>query len=154
MAKNNMSTTLIIVADSGLLKAYRISQKSLTHKRKAELVKSIFYEQAHKKLGEIVTDQAGRFRGAGKRTTGQGTTGEEHNLVQDLQKKVIKHLATDIESVVKLYAADTYHIALAVKLYKPVLDSLKKDLRTKFKKTVNADLTKETVAKLRERFKV
>ncbi len=149
-----MSTTLIIVADSGLLKAYRISQKSLTHKHKAELVKSIFYEQAHKKLGEIVTDQAGRFRGSGKGSYNGGATGEEHNLVQDLQKKVIKHLATDIESVVKLYAADAYHIALSVKLYKPVLASLKKDLRTKFKKTVNADLTKETVAKLRERFKV
>lgn len=149
-----MSTTLIIVADSGLLKAYRISQKSLTHKRKAELVKSIVYEQAHKRLGEIVSDQAGRFRGSGQVAYKGGATGEEHNLVQDLQKKVIKHLATDIESVVKLYAADAYHIALSVKLYKPVLAALKKDLRTKFKKTVNADLTKETVAKLRERFKV
>jgi hypothetical protein len=155
MAKNNMmSTTLIIVADSGLLKAYRISQKSLAHKRKAELVKSVYYEQAHRKLGEIVSDQAGRFRGGGKITNAGATTGEEHNLLQDLQKKVIKHLTADIESVVKLYAADAYHLALSVKLYKPVLEAMRKDFRAKFKKTVNADLTKETVAKLRERFKV
>ena len=149
-----MSTTLIIVADAGLLKAYRISQKSLTHKHKAELVKSVYYEQAHRKLGEIVSDQAGRFRGAGKKTTAGAATGEEHNLLLDLQKKVIKHISTDIESVIKLYAADAYHVAISVKLYKPVLQSLKKDLRAKIKKTVNADLTKETVAKLRERFKV
>ena len=149
-----MSTTLIIVADSGLLKAYRISEKSLIHKRKAELVKSIYYEDAHRKLSEIVTDRSGRFRGSGKKTDQARASGEEHNLLQDLQKKVIKHLATDIESVIKLYAADAYHLALSVKLYRPVLAALRKDVRAKVKKTVNADLTKETVAKLRERFKV
>lgn len=149
-----MSTTVIIVADAGALKAYRISEKSLIHKRKAELVKSIQYEEAHRKLSEVVSDQAGRFRGAGKIFNAAGATGEEHNLLLDMQKKIIKHLATDIESVIKLYAADAYHLALSVKLYRPVLDALRKDIRAKLKRTVNADLTKETLGKLRERFKV
>lgn len=149
-----MQTTVIIVADAGLLKAYRISQKSLTHKHKAELVKSIYYEDAHTKISQLVSDRAGRFRGSGRKTDQTRAAGEEHNMFLDLEKKIVKHLAKDIESIVRYIAADIYHLALSVKLYRPVLEALRKDIRSKVKKTVNADLTKETVGKLRERFKV
>jgi hypothetical protein len=61
-----MNTKLIIVADLGLLRAYREVQGPTDRQPHLELIEELKLERAHEKLSDQVTDQAGRFpRGGG-----------------------------------------------------------------------------------------
>ncbi len=148
------NTHVIIVADSGTLKAYRIAETSTLHRRKAELVKQIRYEAAHRKLSDTLSDRAGRFRGSGDARTNSKSSGEAHNLKSELKKKIVEHLAHDIEGVISHTPAEFYYISLPKPIHNIVLDEMKASLRKKITKDLAADLIKEPVDKIRARFKV
>lgn len=148
------NTHVIIVADSGTLKAYRIAETSTLHRRKAELVKQIRYEAAHRKLSDTLTDRAGRFRGSGDARSASKSFGEAHNLKSELKKKIVEHLAHDIEGVISHTPAEFYYISLPKPIHNIVLDEMKASLRKKITKDLAADLIKEPVDKIRARFKV
>ncbi len=61
-----MNKTLLIVADLGLLRAYRETKNMVDRQPHLELIEELKLENAHQKLSDQVTDQAGRFpRGGG-----------------------------------------------------------------------------------------
>jgi tRNA G18 (ribose-2'-O)-methylase SpoU len=89
---------IIVVADLGELKIYRVKRheaikdNQLKISYSLELLNDLDYILSHKKLSEIVTDKAGNFN---------GDTGEEHNLIQENEKRVLKIIAQDIDNLVK-----------------------------------------------------
>jgi hypothetical protein len=149
-----MKTSIIIVADIGTLKAFHVKERSLTHRKKADLIKKIFYTTAHTKLRDQLTDAGGRFRGSGDIHSGAVATSEAHNLKSDLHKKAHRAIAHDIEGVVRHISADDYYLALPKPISAAVTDELKKDVRSKLTKLITADLTKDTLDDIRTRFKV
>jgi hypothetical protein len=149
-----MNTHVIIVADMGRLKAFRINEKSLVRRHKAEVIKKIEYEAAHKKLSDIVTDREGRFRGSGNARSSHRATGEEHNLKSDLAKKAIKHLAKDIENIIQSTTANSYYLALPKPIIKQTLDEIGSGAKKKITHHIAADLSKEPMDKVRGRFNV
>jgi hypothetical protein len=152
---NGMKMThVIIVADTGSLKAYRVSEKSLKNRSGAEVIRKIHYGLADRKISDIVTDRPGRFRGSGDNRMQGHAFGEDHHLKEDLKKKTIKSLVHDIEGIIKFTPADFFYVSLPKAVHKNVIDGMNKALRGKITKQVAADLIKAPVGELRERFNV
>ncbi|MFI5263117.1 MAG: host attachment protein [Candidatus Kapaibacterium sp.] len=149
-----MKSYIIIIADTGTLKAYHINEKSLVHKHKADLIKRIVYTNAHRRLHEQLTDTKGSFRGSGDARSARHGSGEQHNLKSDLQKKSFQALAHDIEGVIAHTPAGEYYLALPQPIHKAVTAQMNKNIRSKITKELAADLTKDTVEDIRKRFKV
>jgi hypothetical protein len=75
-------SNLVIAADLGLLRAYRVVQGVTDRRPHLELVEELKPENAHQKLSDQVTDEAGRFPKGGGTGHVQGdlSVGERHNL--------------------------------------------------------------------------
>ena len=145
---------VIITANLGSLRAYRITETSLVHRRPGELIRKIEYEAAHRKLSDVVTDRQGRFAGSGVAGTPSRASGEHHHLLEEMKKKAVKQIAHDIDGIIKHSDAEKYHLALPKLISKDVVSQLSKSSQNKITKTIAADIVKEPVGELRERFKV
>ena len=145
---------IIITANMGSLRAYRISETSVVHRRPGELIRKIEYEAAHKKLSDKVSDRQGRFPGSGEAGTPSRGAGEHHHLFEEMKKKAIKQLAHDIDGIIKHSLAEKIHVALPKIISSDVVAGLSKSSKGRITKTVNADIVKEPVADLRARFKI
>ena len=90
---------LVITASLGELKVYEAKPRTLEaeaglkeHEVKLDLVTAKDYIDAHKKIKDIVTDEAGRFKGG---------IAEEHNLELEIKKRLIEEIANDINAAAK-----------------------------------------------------
>ncbi|MDP4229653.1 MAG: host attachment protein [Bacteroidota bacterium] len=149
-----MKSHLVIVADTGTLKAFYIKERSLVHKGKADLIKRIVYTNAHRKLSDQLSESRGSFRGSGDARSARHGSGEAHHLKSDLQKKSFLALAHDIEGVIMHTPANQYFLALPKPIHKAVTAEIKKNVRSKITKELAEDLTKDTVEDIRQRFSV
>jgi hypothetical protein len=149
-----MKSYTIIVADEGTLKAFYIKEKSLVHKGKANLIKRIVYTNAHRKLGDQLSDKRGKFRGSGDARSARHGTGEALNLKADLEKKSFKALAHDIEGVITHTPANEYYLSIPKPIHNEVSAGIKKNILSKIKKILTEDLTKDRVEDIRKRFGV
>jgi hypothetical protein len=147
-----MKSYIMIVADTGTLKAYHIDEKSLVQKHKANLIKRIVYTNAHRRMHEQLTDSKGSFRGSGDARSARHGSGEQHNLKSDMQRKSFLALAHDIEGVIAHTPPSEYYLALPQPIHKAVTALINKTIRAKIKKELAADLTKDTVKDIRKRF--
>jgi len=149
-----MKTYIIIVADTGTLKAFHITERSLVHRKKADLIKRVVYTNAHKKLGDLLSDTRGKFRGSGDAHSARHASGEAHHLASEFQRKSFSALAHDIEGVISHTPADEYYLALPQPIHKAVTEKIKKSIQSKITKQLTEDLTKDTVEDIRKRFMV
>jgi hypothetical protein len=145
---------VIITANFGALKAYRIEEKSLQHRRACEVIRKTEYERAHKKLSEVLTDRAGRFSGSGIAGNKSRAFGEAHHLADDIKQKAIKQIAHDIDGVIKHTVANDYFLAVPKAISKEILERLSASARGKITKRLDIDIVKEPVQSIRDRFKV
>ena len=90
---------LVITASLGELKVYEAKPRTLEaeaglkeHEVKLDLVTAKDYIDAHKKIKDIVTDEAGRFKGG---------IAEEHNLELEIKKRLIEEITNDINAAAK-----------------------------------------------------
>src|SRR5579862_3873213 len=90
---------LIILADLGRLKAYRVSRDALTGNSKLELIENLDLAEAHGRMLDKVSDKAGRFPvSAG---SGGMSIGENHNFALEQQRRLVRQLGDVINDVVK-----------------------------------------------------
>ena len=94
---------IVIVANKGELKAYEAKPRTLEAEAglkedevKLELLTDKDYIATHKKLHEMLTDEAGRFKGD---ATKGASIGEEHNLQEEIEKRVLADIETDINEL-------------------------------------------------------
>ncbi len=94
---------IVIVANKGELKAYEAKPRTLEAEAglkedevKLELLTDKDYIATHKKLHEMLTDEAGRFKGD---ATKGASIGEEHNLQEEIEKRVLTDIAKDINEL-------------------------------------------------------
>src|SRR5919197_3743826 len=94
-------TSLVIVADRGSLKAYRVNETP-TRGPSLQLVQAFDLTDAHGRLIDKVTDQAGRFpvtNGAGAHH-GQASIAERTQLETETDRRIQKQLADQIVKIV------------------------------------------------------
>ncbi len=155
---------IVIVANLGEMKIYKANPRDLEAEAglkpdhiKLDQINAIDYVEAHWKLKDIVTDEAGRFKAdAGKMG---GNAGERHELEKKMQKDVIKALAEDIAKTVHETNPPKYFLALPENIFNEVWEELEAlsvkypEVKEKLFRFIREDLTKTDKNALPELFK-
>ena len=130
---------IVIITSLGELKVFKANPRTLEAEAglkefevKLDLVTAKDYIDAHKKIQDIVTDEAGRFKGG---------IAEEHNLELEIKKRLIEEIAKDINAVAK-EAEGRLFVAIPEPIEKEVMALLESDTTSKIKKVLKKDYLK------------
>ena len=148
------ATSLVIVADRGGLKAYRVKETP-TRGPSLQLVQALNLTDAHGRLLDKLTDQAGRFpvsNGAGGHH-GQASIAERTQLGTEMERRLCKQLADRIVDVVSRDGKEGWSFAAPAEIHNAIVDLLPAVVRERIVEHVNSDLVKIEPAKLTSRFR-
>lgn len=144
-----MKNKLVVVTDLGLLRAYRLNRNETGTTPRLEPVHEVELSDAHRKLTEILSDQAGRFGSSGP---AGAASGERHNIELEHRRRLIKQLAEHLAALLRAGDVDTCYFAASKEINHKILELLPHDVRNKITKNIPADLTKLSKADLLARF--
>ena len=147
-----MKNTVVVVADAGAFKAYRLQRTPLNTPR-LELLEEFLPVNSHGRLQDQVSDQAGRYHApaGGKMST---PFGERHNIDLEQRKRLVRELADRLEGVLNRPGVEACLLAASKEINHQILESLTGAARAKIEKSLAMDLTKLEPAQLLERFGV
>ena len=132
---------IIIVVDLGHFKAFRVTKAQMESFR-ISLIESYDSIDAHGKLGEKLSDSAGRFkRGDGKRKEAKGY-GEPHNMKTEIENRLTKLIANDITSLITKEDLPKWNLSAPSKINSQIIEHLAPDVKNKLGESITADLTK------------
>src|SRR5436190_1250482 len=97
-----MADKLIILADRGELKAYKLTRNEMDTTPRLELLEALDTIDGHGRIVDKVTDAAGRYRVSNG--TGQAVSAsisENHNLRTELDKRALKVIVQSINDLVR-----------------------------------------------------
>ena len=138
-----MKNTLVVVADLGCLKAYRLENGQLHRTPRLELLEQYDNTQAHTKLVEEVSDLSGRFpRGTAVAGGGAMSDGERHNIELEQRKRLVRQLAHRLNLLARGQEFERCLLAASREINHQLLEELEPQVRGKIEKNVPADLTK------------
>jgi len=137
-----MEKTIIITADLGHFKAYRITKDPLDISPRVMLIKSYDAIDGHVKLGEKLSDAAGRFRRGGVKDETAMGSGERHNIDLETENRLVKMIAKDIAALIFSEKCEKWYLAAGEKINRNIVESLNPDVKARLIKNVNADLVK------------
>jgi hypothetical protein len=139
-----MNKSLIIVADLGLLRAYRKTQIKADREPHLELIEELKTESAHQKLSEQVTDQAGRFpRGGGAANiSGNLSAGESLNSESEQNRRLIILLAGRINELLAEDDVIRCSIAISSAIHNQLLEAIDPKARAKIGQSLASNLVK------------
>lgn len=159
MSRNVKNGELVIVASLGGLKIFEAKPRTpeaeaglKEEEVKLELLSEKEYVEGHQKLQDVVSDQAGRFKGGsqGSGSFTRGSIGEEHNLEEEIRKSILKGIAEDINEAAK-NAKGKLFIALSEPIEKEVEAHLEASTKEKIAKVIKKDYIKVTKEDLLEK---
>lgn len=137
-----MRNKLLVVADLGCLKVYRVTYDGVSTSPKIELVDDLVYVEAHERLMDRVTDEAGRFKGGVPGIKGLRASGERHNIGLELARRLVKDLARVTNSLVSAEKEiQEFYLAASKEISHQILEELLPAVRQKFVKVIPEDLT-------------
>jgi Protein required for attachment to host cells len=136
-------TTIIIAVDLGHFKAYKVGKTKIGNS-KMQLIESYDSIEAHGKLLDRITDQAGRFRMGGVKggTTKAKGYGEPHNMKLEEEKRLIKLIAKDINTIIGREECEAWCFAAPAELNNRIIENLLPDVKAKLGKNVTCNLTR------------
>ena len=146
-------SSLIIVTDRGGLKAYRVDETP-TRGPSLQLVQAFNITDAHGRLLDKVTDQAGRFPvsdGAGMHHA--ASIAERTQLDTETDRRIYKQLADQITKIVKSDGIQGWSFAAPAEMHSAVFDLLPLAVRQRIVEHVKSDLVKIEPAKLAAHFR-
>lgn len=146
----SLKPKLVVLADLGRLKAYRLESGSAIDRPSWRLVEDRQTEVTHH-LREDVTDAAGRYRKE-PAVVGALSDGEQHNLDLERRQRALKALAQNITELIHREQVDGCYLAADARINQPLLDAMDPAARAKIQKNVPANLSKLDLEELRERF--
>lgn len=133
---------LVVVVNKGELKAYEVNPRTLEaeaglkeYEVKLDLVTDKDYIVTHKRLHEMLTDEAGRFKGD---ATQGASIGEEHNLEEEIEKRVLEDIVKDIAEL-EQKAPKNVFLAINEEIANAVLEKVNQE---KIVKVVKKDYVK------------
>ncbi len=146
---NGMKNKLIVVADLGLLKAYRL-EKTRLNTPHLTLIEERQPKDAHAKLVQKVSDQAGRYRVP---TSNMAMSfGERDKIDLEMRKRLVKELADSVQKLLHAHGVEQCYFAASKEINHPLLEALDSSVRSKIVRNVSADLTKTDKAELLQFF--
>lgn len=142
---------LIIVADLGLLRAYREVQGLTDRQPHLELVA----EWTPATDAEGPSESPGRFpRGsrAGGHVPGDLSAGERQHLEAELSRRHLGQLAERINTLVARTTVGTARLAASAPIHKQLVDALHPQVRAKIRSVLASNLTRTHPGELPEHF--
>lgn len=145
-------TSLIVVADRGGIKAYKVNETP-TRGASLQLVQAFDITDAHGRYDDKLTDQAGRFPVSDGNGRHANAIAERTALEIENDRRICKQLAEHITEVVKREAADGWSFAAPASIHASVTDLLPASIQTRVVEHVKSDLVKIEPAKLHSHFR-
>ncbi|MEY2484540.1 MAG: hypothetical protein QOH39_188 [Verrucomicrobiota bacterium] len=145
-------TSLVIVADRGSLKAYRVNETP-TRGPSLQLVQAFNITDAHGRLVDKLTDQAGRYAVADGTGVQHGASIGETKLENETDRRIYKQLADQIAKLVKTDGIDGWSFAAPSEFHAAIVQLLPADARDRIIEHVKSDLVKVEPAKLSSHFR-
>jgi hypothetical protein len=147
------SSSLIIVADRGSLKAYKVNETP-TRGPSLQLVQAFNITDAHGKMSDKLTDMAGRFPvsdgGTGRH---MNSIAERTQLETETDRRIYRQLVDEIVKVVKGDGAAGWSFAAPTAIHGAIVDLLPAGVRDRIVEHVKSDLVKIEPAKLHTHFR-
>jgi hypothetical protein len=143
---------ILVVVDLGHFKAYRVS-KSHAESPKIELLKSFDTIEAHGRLREKLSDEAGRFGLSGGKGGIMGY-GEAHNMELEIRKKLIRQISEEINTLIRKERCSEWCLAAGKSINRQILENLDASVMGKLAKNIVSDLTKKHKTELLNYFKI
>ena len=146
-------TSLIIVADRGSLKAYRVDETP-TRGPSLRLIQAFDLTDAHGRFIDKVSDLAGRFpvsEGAGVRHA--NSIAERTQLETETDRRIHKQLADQIVKIIDRSGKEGWSFAAPAEIHGAIVDLLPRAARDRIVEHVKSDLVKIEPAKLPSHFR-
>jgi len=146
-------TSLVIVADRGTLKAYRVDETP-TRGPSLQLVQAFNITDAHGKLIDKLTDVAGRFPvsdGIGRQHHAASIA--ESKLETETDRRIYKQLADQIVKITSESGKEGWSFAAPAEIHSAIVDLLPGRVRDRIIEHVKSDLVKVEPAKLHTHFR-
>lgn len=144
-----LENTMIIVADLGELKAFKVEEHKGTVRNQMKISHSLKlitdedFISGRKKLGQVVSDKSGSF---------VADTLEAHNLKTEKENRTIKDIAQDIDMIVKEMQPEQVFLAFPKEHNHELTDKLAQETKAVLVKNVASDLVKTNKEKLLSHF--
>lgn len=148
-----MPTSLVIVADRGSVKAYRV-EETPTRGPSLKLIQAFDVTDAHGRLIDKLTDVAGRFPVSdGISRQHHAASIAESKLETETDRRIHKQLADQIGRIVSDTGAEGWSFAAASEIHSAIVDLLPGRVRDRIVEHVKSDLVKIEPAKLSAHFR-
>jgi len=149
-------TSLVIVADRGNLKAYKVDETP-TRGASLQLVQAFELTDAHGRYQDKLTDNAGRFSvgdvgGSAGSGGHMGGIAERQGLETENDRRLHKQLADHVEEIIRAQAPEGWSFAAPASINSTVVDLLTSDIRDRIVENVKSDLVNIEPAKLPSHF--
>jgi hypothetical protein len=144
---------IIICTNSGRFRAFRVSQSDTTveaHNQISEIANEEF-EDGPQRVGEITSDQAGRFRSDGTPGMAQG---DDHGLEREEERRLISQVAGRIAAFVREEKTDDWKLAAPQTINARILEELDPSVLASLTANEKLDLTKLPTLEVGRRFGV
>ena len=142
---------MIVTVDLGHFKAYSFTETPTGDK--IELIESYDSVESHGKFSEKFSDANGRFgESGGKNGTASGNS-EPHNTALELEKRAIKLIARNINSLILQEDCKKWYMAASKKINSQIVENLDPTVTARMEKNISSDLTKIPKAEILKHFK-
>ncbi|HEY1582702.1 MAG TPA: host attachment protein [Chthoniobacterales bacterium] len=145
-------TSLIVVADRGGIKAYRVNETP-TRGASLQLVQAFDITDAHGRYDDKLTDQAGRFPVSDGNGRHANSIAERTALDAETDRRICRQLADHIAEVVRREAVEGWSFAAPSSIHSSVTELLPPPIRDRVVEHVSSDLVKVEPAKLSTHFR-
>jgi hypothetical protein len=146
-----MQNILVIVTDLGAFKAY-LFEHTPNGTPRLEPVEEIAFVAPHQRVHETITDLAGR-RGAPTQFGGGAPLADEHNLKLEMDRRVVRDIAKEIEKLIERFKPDACWLAAHKEINHQIIAELPQALRPRIMKNLPRDLTKVDPKEVIEQFR-
>ncbi|WP_456404159.1 host attachment protein [Hydrogenimonas sp.] len=142
---------IVIVSNLGEMKVYRAEPRDLEaeaglkpHNVKLDLIDAKDYVASHWKIQDLVTDEAGQFKGGsqGRGEFTQGSVGQRHELEKRVEAEVIDAIAKDISDTVAANNPPKWFLALPETIFDRVMQKIDAGAKSSLFNSVKKDLVK------------
>jgi hypothetical protein len=143
--------SLVIVADRGSLKAYKVEEMPVRSPR-LRLIQSFAVLEVHGRYQDKLTDQAGRFPAADGSGRHMNGIGERGAIDLEHERRACKELAARITELIHQEKPEGWMIAAPAQSCPVITAHLPDDVRERLVESVHADLVKTEPTKLPTHF--
>ena len=142
-----MTDKMIVLADLGRVKAFRVTYDVMTSKPQLEQVYDCEFTEAHGRLLDKVTDMAGRFHAVG---SSGASTSENHNLRVETERRLIRLVAEKISELVQ--GQRYWYLAAGEGINGRIVELLPPEARAALSRNIAADLVKTPKQQIMDHF--